>query len=58
MASSPAKGVINKHNEVFGDKNMLVVDGSMISSNPGVNQSLTITSIAERYMSQIAEKSS
>lgn len=58
MASRPEKGVINKNNEVFGYKNMLVVDGSMISSNPGVNPSLTITAIAERCMSQIAKKNS
>ena len=58
MASMPEKGVINKDNEVFGYKNMFVVDGSMISSNPGVNPSLTITAIAERCMSQIADKKS
>ncbi len=56
MASAPDKGVINKNNEVFGYQNMLVVDGSMISSNPGVNPSLTITAIAERCMAQIADK--
>ena len=56
MASIPEKGVINKDNEVFGYKNMFVVDGSMISSNPGVNPSLTITAIAERCMSQISDK--
>jgi len=58
MASIPEKGVINKDNAVFGYKNMFVVDGSMISSNPGVNPSLTITAIAERCMSQIADKKS
>ncbi len=56
MAPSPEKGVINKDNEVFGYKNMFVVDGSMISANPGVNPSLSITAIAERCMSQIPDK--
>jgi cholesterol oxidase len=56
MADSPENGVINKNNEVFGYHNMLVVDGSMISSNPGVNPSLTITAIAERCMSKINDK--
>ena len=58
MASVPEKGVINKDNEVFGYKNMFVVDGSMISANPGVNPSLSITAIAERCMSQIPDKKS
>ncbi|PCI09046.1 MAG: GMC oxidoreductase [Flavobacteriaceae bacterium] len=53
MGSDASTGVINKNNEVFGYKNMLVVDGSMISANPGVNPSLTITAIAERCMGQI-----
>ena len=56
MGAHTSEGVINKNNQVFGYKNMLVVDGSMISSNPGVNPSLTITAIAERAMDQIPEK--
>lgn len=56
MGSDAAKGVINKNNEVFGYKNMYVIDGSMISANPGVNPSLTITAIAERAMDKISDK--
>jgi len=56
MGSDKSQGVINKNNEVFGYKNMLVVDGSMISANPGVNPSLTITALAERAMEQIPAK--
>ena len=37
-------------------KDLYVIDGSMISSNPGVNPSLSITAIAERAMSFIPEK--
>jgi cholesterol oxidase len=35
---------------------MYVIDGSMISANPGVNPSLSITAIAERAMSKIENK--
>jgi len=53
MGKDSSQGVINKNNEVFGYKNMLVIDGAMISANPGVNPSLSITAIAERAMAQI-----
>lgn len=56
MGDSPDTGVINKDNKVFGYRNMYVCDGSMISANPGVNPSLSITAIAERAMSKIPEK--
>lgn len=49
-------GVIDKNNKVFGYENMYVCDGSMISANPGVNPSLSITAIAERAMSLIKDK--
>ena len=56
MGKNSKEGVINKNNEVFGYQNMLIIDGSMISSNPGVNPALTITAIAERSMEQIPSK--
>ncbi|QTN38685.1 GMC family oxidoreductase [Cryomorphaceae bacterium] len=56
MGDSPEKGVINERNEVFGYENMMVIDGSMISANPGVNPSLSITAIAEHAMAQVPEK--
>ena len=56
MGSDATKGVIDKDNNVFNYKNMLVIDGSMISANPGVNPSLSITAIAERAMAQIIDK--
>ena len=56
MGADHDSGVINADNEVFGYKNMLVCDGSMISSNPGVNPSLSITAITERAMSNIPPK--
>ncbi len=58
MGENASKGVIDKHCKVFGYKNMLVCDGSMISANPGVNPSLTITAISEYGMSKIPNKES
>ncbi len=53
MGKTKEDGVIDSKNRVFGYKNMYVFDGSMISANPGVNPSLTITAITERGMSFI-----
>ncbi len=56
MGKDKSEGVIDKDNRVFGYKNMYVCDGSMISANPGVNPSLTITALTERAMSKIPSK--
>ena len=56
MSDTIKNGVIDKNNQVFGYKKMLVCDGSMISANPGVNPSLTITAISEHAMSKIPNK--
>jgi cholesterol oxidase len=56
MGETKEDGVIDKNNRVFGYKNMYVCDGSMISANPGVNPSLTITALSERAMSKIPAK--
>ena len=56
MGKDRSTGVINSRNEVFGYKDMYVIDGSMISANPGVNPSLSITAIAERAMALIPEQ--
>ncbi|HSQ47157.1 MAG TPA: GMC family oxidoreductase, partial [Lutibacter sp.] len=58
MGEDRSKGVIDKNNQVFGYQNMFVCDGSMISANPGVNPSLTITAISEHAMLKIASKTS
>lgn len=58
MGDNDEKGVIDKDNKVFGYQNMLICDGSMISANPGVNPSLSITAISERAMSKIPIKES
>ena len=56
MGKDRKHGVIDKNNQVFGYESMYIVDGSMISANPGVNPSLSITAIAERAMDQISAK--
>jgi cholesterol oxidase len=56
MGKDEKHGVIDKENKVFGYQNMLVCDGSMISANPGVNPSLSITAISELAMTKIPVK--
>ena len=57
IGESPNSGVVDAEHHVFGYQNMYVCDGSVVSANLGVNPSLTITALAERAMSKIAEKS-
>lgn len=56
MGENPSEGVIDKNNAIFEYQNLYVIDGSMISSNPGVNPSLSITAIAEHAMDKIKVK--
>ncbi len=56
MGASPETGVIDAKHEVFNYPGLYVIDGSAISANPGVNPSLTITTLAERAMSLIPSK--
>ena len=58
MVDSPERGVINFQNRVFGYKNMLICDGSILSANLGLNPSLTITALTEHAMSHIPVKQS
>ncbi len=53
MADSPARGVVDSRQRVFGYRNMYICDGSVIATNLGVNPSLTITALAERAMSLV-----
>ncbi len=56
MGRTAREGVIDRDNRVFGYRNLYICDGSMISANPGVNPSLTITALTERAMSKIPPK--
>lgn len=49
MAATPADGVIDVDHQVFGHPGLYVVDASAIPANVGVNPSLTITALAERF---------
>jgi len=53
IGNTPEEGVVDLKNRVFGYKNMLICDGSMMPTNLGVNPSLTITALTERAMSFI-----
>jgi cholesterol oxidase len=54
IGATPAEGVVDSANRVFGYRNLLVTDGSAVPANPGVNPSLTITALAERAMTFVA----
>ncbi|MEN9303541.1 MAG: hypothetical protein RL264_1970 [Bacteroidota bacterium] len=56
MGRNANEGVIDDKNQVYNYQNMLICDGSMISANPGVNPSLSITAISELAMSHIPQK--
>ena len=49
MGKTAQDGVINTQHEVHGYPGLFVVDGSSIPANIGVNPSLTITAMAERF---------
>jgi cholesterol oxidase len=53
IGSDSTKGVLDRHNRVFGYENLLVCCGAAMPTNPGVNPSLTITALAEHAMSRI-----
>ncbi|MFT3921795.1 MAG: GMC family oxidoreductase [Myxococcales bacterium] len=49
MAPNPEQGVIDRDHQVFGYAGLYVVDGSALPVNVGVNPSLTIAALAERF---------
>lgn len=56
IGATPADGVVDADQRVFGYANLLVCDGSAVPANVGVNPSLTITAMTERAMAAIAPK--
>ena len=56
MAEIPNEGVIDASHAVFGYPNLYVVDGSAIPVNVGVNPSLTITALAERFSAKFSQR--
>lgn len=57
MGASKEDGVVNEKFQVHGYKNMMILDGSIIPCNLGVNPSLTITALSEYAMSFVPGKS-
>ncbi|WP_413560785.1 GMC oxidoreductase [Bdellovibrio sp. HCB209] len=55
MAATPDQGVVDGKQCVFGYKNMMICDGSVVSGNLGVNPSLTIAALAEHAMSFVSQ---
>ena len=53
IGPDPSAAVVDADQRVFGYRNMLVCDGSVVPANPGVNPSLTITALAERALSSV-----
>lgn len=51
IGSDTSNGVVDQTGEVFGYKNLRVLDASIIPGNLGVNPSLTITALSEHAMS-------
>lgn len=57
LGESQEHGVVDASHEVFGHSGLYVCDGSVIPSNLGVNPSLTIAAMAERFAALFPEKS-
>lgn len=49
IGSGPADGVVDAAHETFGHPGLYVADASVIPADVGVNPSLTITALAERF---------
>jgi cholesterol oxidase len=56
IGSGPEDGVIDIDHQVFGHPGLFVSDASAIPANVGVNPSLTITALAERFSSRFPPK--
>ena len=56
IGTGPNQGVIDVDHQVFGHPGLYVTDASAIPANVGVNPSLTITALAERFSARFAPK--
>lgn len=55
MGADAQQGVVDACGRLFGYQGAYVCDGSVVSANPGVNPSLSITAIAEYVMAQVPQ---
>ena len=56
MGLTKEEGVVNEYFHVHGYKNFMVLDGSIMPCNLGVNPSLTITALSEYAMANVPVK--
>jgi cholesterol oxidase len=56
IGNDASEGVVDENFVVHNYPGLHVIDGSIMPANPGVNPSLTITSLAEYAMSKIGNK--
>jgi cholesterol oxidase len=56
IGSSPEDGVLDVDHQVFGHRGLFVTDAAAIPANVGVNPSLTITALAERFSARFPPK--
>jgi cholesterol oxidase len=56
IGKDASEGVVDENFIVHNYPGLYVIDGSIMPANPGVNPSLTITSLAEYAMSKIGNK--
>jgi cholesterol oxidase len=56
MGRSPQDGVVNHAGEVFGHRNLYVIDGAIVPKAIGLNPSKTIAALAERCAAIIVEQ--
>jgi len=56
MAETPEQGVVDADHQVFGCPGLYVVDASAIPANVGVNPSLTVTALAERFAARFPSR--
>ncbi len=53
IGADASRGVVDARLRAFGYEDLLIVDGSTMPANPGVNPSLSITALAEYAMAQV-----
>ena len=56
MGRDAEEGVVDTDHEVFGHPGLHVVDASVLPANLGVNPSLTVTALAERFAERFAAR--
>jgi cholesterol oxidase len=56
IGAGPDTGVVDRDHHVFGYRNLIACDGSVLPVDLGVNPALTITALAERAMAKIADR--